>query len=89
MSVDQQLFQLLYTHVMLILILTDVQYLQNVFSFEKGSNGQKYSLSDSHHPIKKSPPPQQNFPFPPLGALPLPLNAIWKTLPTGGIPLTP
>ena len=32
----------------------DVQYLQNVIvSFEKGSNGQNHSSSDSQHPIKK------------------------------------
>ena len=38
------------TQVMLILILIDVQYLQNViFSFEKGLNGQNYSSSGSHH----------------------------------------
>ena len=48
---------------MLILILIDVQYLQNlVFSFEKGSNVQKHSLSDSHPSIIKF--PQQNFLFP-------------------------
>ena len=46
----------MYTQVMLILILIDVQYLQNiVFSFEKGSNSQNYSSSGSHQPIKKSP----------------------------------
>ena len=33
----------------------NVQYTQNVFSFEKGSNIQKQSSWDSHHPIKKSP----------------------------------
>ena len=39
---------------MLILILIDVQYLQNVvFSFEKGLNVQNHSLSDSHHPTWK------------------------------------
>ena len=44
----------LYTLFMLILILTDVQYSQNVvFDFEKGLNVQNHSLSDSHHPIKK------------------------------------
>ena len=48
---------------MLILILIDVQYLQNlVFSFEKGLNVQNHSLPDSHHSIKKF--PQQNFLFP-------------------------
>ena len=53
---------------MLILISIDVQYLQNVvFSFEKCSNGQNHSLSDSHLPIKKSHPPhQQNFQFLPV-----------------------
>ena len=66
-------------HAMLILILIDVQYLQNVdFSFEKGSNGQSNSSSDIHHPLKESPP--ANFPFPPVEDFPLPLNAIWKTL---------
>ena len=41
---------------MAILILINVQYLQNVvFSFEKCWNGQNHYLSDSHHPIKKSP----------------------------------
>ena len=41
--------------VMLVLILIDVQYLQNVvFSFEKGWNDQNHSWSDSQHPIKKS-----------------------------------
>ena len=44
----------LYTQVITILILIDVQYLQNVdFSFEKGSKGQSYSSSDSLYPIKK------------------------------------
>ena len=38
---------------MLILILINVQCLENVvFSFEKGSNSQKHSSSDSHNPIK-------------------------------------
>ena len=42
---------------MLILILIDVQYSQNaVFSFEKFSNRQNHSSSDSHHLVKKSPP---------------------------------
>ena len=40
---------------MLILILIDVPFLQNiVFRFEKGSNGQNHSCSPSHYPIKKS-----------------------------------
>ena len=61
---------------MLILILIHVQYLQNlVFSFEKDSDGQNYSLSDSHQLIKKFPP--SKFPIHPLpGEIPLPLNAI-------------
>ena len=45
----------LHTQVMLILILIDVQYLQNVvFRCEKDSNGQMQSSSDSNHLIKKS-----------------------------------
>ena len=51
----------LYTQVILILILINVQFLQNVVSsFEKGSRGQNHSLSDSHHPTEKS--PGANFP---------------------------
>ena len=39
---------------MLILISVNVQCLQNVvFSFQKGSNSQDHSSSDSHNPIKK------------------------------------
>ena len=46
---------------MLISILINVQYLQNVaFSFEKDSSDQNHSLSDSHHPIEQS--PQADFP---------------------------
>ena len=63
----------LYTQVMLILILMDVQYLHNVV-FRMVKN---HSLPDSHQPIKKS-SPQQNFPL--GGNFSLPLNAIWKTL---------
>ena len=66
------------TQVMLILILINVQYLQNIFSFEKGWSGQNHCLSYSHHPIDKS--PQANFTPPPL---PLPLNTYWKTLGKG------
>ena len=41
---------------MLILVLIDVQYIQNVvFSFQRCSNGQNHSLSDSHHPITHTP----------------------------------
>ena len=47
---------------MLTLILIDLQYEQNiVFNFEKGSNGQNHSSSDSHNTTKKS--TQQNFPL--------------------------
>ena len=56
-------FTSLHTQVMLIMILINVQYLENVvFNFEKGSSGQNHSLSDSHHAIEKS--PQANFPSP-------------------------
>ena len=38
---------------MLIFILVDIQYLQNAaFCFEKGSNGQNHSPSDSYPPNK-------------------------------------
>ena len=41
---------------MLILTLTDVQYLHNVvFSFEKGLNGQNHYSSGFHNPIKHFP----------------------------------
>ena len=54
----------LYTQVMLIFILMDVQYLQNVvFTFEKGLNDQTHSLSGSHRMIKKV-PTQQSFSSP-------------------------
>ena len=60
---------------MLILILIDVQYLQNiVFNFQKSSNGQNHYSSVFHHPIKKKAgkfpilPTWQYFPTP------------WKTL---------
>ena len=56
-------FHTIYTQVMLLFILINVQYLQNVvFSFEKGLSGQNHSLSDSHHLIEKS--PLANFPSP-------------------------
>ena len=49
-------FILFDTHVMLIVILSDVQYSQKaVFRFEKGLNGQ--SSSGPHHLVKKSPTP--------------------------------
>ena len=54
----------LYTQVMLILILINVQLLQNVvFNFEKDLSGQNHSFSDSHHPIEEYPPGK--FPIPP------------------------
>ena len=61
-----------------VVILIYVQYLQNLFSFEEGSNGQN-PASDSYHPIKKS--PQQNFLFPPRGGggiFPYPLTLFGK-----------
>ena len=51
---------------MLILILMNVKYLQNVvFSFEKGLNGQNHSSSVSHRPIEKLHPAK--FPIPAPG----------------------
>ena len=59
---------------MLILILIDVQYLQNVvFSFEKGLDGQNYPSSSSHYLIKKKKTSKISYSPPSL-------NAIWKTL---------
>ena len=53
---------------MVILILIDVQYLQNVvFNFEKGSEAQSHSSSDSDHPVKKFLPAK--FPIPSLGII--------------------
>ena len=70
----------LYTQVMLILVLMDVQYLQNVVIFQKGSNCQMHFSLDSNHPIKKSPHPSKIY-FPHVGGIsPAPLNTIWKTL---------
>ena len=46
-------------------------------------NSQNHSSSDSHHPIKRF--PQQKFTIPlnwEKRIFPLPLKAIWKTLPT-------
>ena len=41
---------------MIILILSDIPYLQKVaFSFEEGSNGQNHCSLDSHHSKKKPP----------------------------------
>ena len=68
----------LYTQVMLILILIDVQYLQNVvLSLEKGSDDQNHSSSDSLQLIKKFLAPKFSSPLH-REKSPLPLNAIWK-----------
>ena len=54
---------LFYTQVMLILILINIHYSQNVvFSFEKGSIDQNHSFSDFHHPIQKSHPGKFSIP---------------------------
>ena len=51
----------LYTQEMIVLVLIDIQYLQNVaFNFEKSSNSQNHS-SDSHQLIKKFPPSLAKF----------------------------
>ena len=48
---------------MLILNLSDIQYLQKVvFSFDEGSNSQNHCSSDVHHPIK---PPTRKMSDPP------------------------
>ena len=50
---------------MLILILIDVQYLQNIiFSFDIGLKGQTQFSLDFHHQIKKIPPPKFTIPHP-------------------------
>ena len=52
----------LYAQIMLILVLIDLQYLQNVvFSFAKCLNSWNHFSSDFHHPIKKF--TLWNFPF--------------------------
>ena len=54
-----------------------------VFSFEKGLNGQNYSLTDFHHPMKKFlllpkfPPPSPHWKE---RFIPYVFNAIWKTM---------
>ena len=60
----------MYTHIMLIWILIDVQYLQN-FAF----NDQNHSPSDTHHPIKKI-ASKLLFLIPYLSRFPLILNTI-------------
>ena len=48
-----------------VLVLIDVQYLQNdVLNFEKGSNGQIYSSSDSNYPTKNPPSKISHSPIP-------------------------
>ena len=62
---------------MLILILTDNQYLQNfIFSLEKGSNGLNHSSPGSHLRLKKY--PQQNFSLPHWGDSPSSLTLFGK-----------
>ena len=66
---------------MLISILIDDQYLQNVFYFEKGLNGQIHSSSDAQYLIKN--PFLVKFPIPPpLGGIfsSASFNTTWKTL---------
>ena len=59
---------------MIILVLIAVQYFQNfVFSFEKVSNVQNHSSSDSHQTIIH--PAFSNS-----GGFPSLINAIWKTV---------
>ena len=72
----------LYTQVMLIKILIDVQYLQKAdFSFENGLNSQNYSFSGAHHrpPIKIFPPSRISHSHWETSPAPL-LNNIWKTV---------
>ena len=68
------------TQVILILILIDVQYLQNVFFFfDKGSKGQNHAFQESHLPIRNH-PSKYSHSSPTRGNFPLHLNVIWKTL---------
>ena len=58
---------------MVILILIDFQYFQNIVSSsEKGSIGQNHSSSVSHHPVK--PPNQFTIPLSFVGESPYPLR---------------
>ena len=60
---------LLYTQVMLILILIDVQYSEKaVFNSEIASNCENHSYSGSHHLVK-------NFPTSKISDLPPPLSS--------------
>lgn len=57
---------------MLIFILIDFQYSQNVlFSFEKGTDGQNHPSSGSRYPVKSF--PQQKFASSPTRESPDPL----------------
>ena len=68
------------TQVMLVLILIDVHYSKKaVLSFEKGSNNQNHSSSDSHHLVKKF--HSKTSDSPPLrGSLPNSLSLFEKPL---------
>ena len=58
---------------MVILILIDFQYFQNIaFSFEKGSIGQNHSSQVSHHPVKA--PNKFTILVSNVGELPYPLR---------------
>ena len=72
----------LYTEMVLISVLTDVQYSQNdIFYFKNGSNDQIHSSSDAYHLTKKSTPSKNSHsPSTTEDFLPSPLNAIWKTV---------
>ena len=68
---------------MLILVLTDIQYLQKaVSSFEKGSKRQNHSSSGSLYPVTPPPTKMSDSPHPTVENLPSPppLTTIWKTL---------
>ena len=69
---------------MLILVLTDIQYLQKAVStFEKGSKRQNHSSSGSLYPVNPPPPTKMSdSPHPTVENLPSPppLTTIWKTL---------
>ena len=76
----------LYTQIMLLLILIDFQYLQNVvLSFEKDWNAQNHSLSDSHLLMKKSPAAKFPIVIPKISLL---FRVIWKFLVKGTTSLT-
>ena len=67
---------------MLVLILTDVKYLQNVtFNFEKSWNSRNHS-SDSHQSMKNSLPSKTYHAPPQCGGeiSPLTRNTFWKTI---------